>query len=122
MKQSDNPPPFWTRRWWTGILCLLVVASLALEPVPKALREYKAGTGLLPALLDAWGIDKEFVRYLGDAMIPMVLAVLLLGTAYSLPRGRKRTIMIWVAWAGFVFVMAWWPWLHMAAVHWAASP
>ncbi|MGA7297555.1 MAG: hypothetical protein WBW92_08615 [Rhodanobacteraceae bacterium] len=94
--------------WLRSGLGWLFGAYLIFLYAHHVLSELAAGNGGLAVL----GFDKEFFLVFVDHTLPLVLSLLLAWTARTLPPGRKRTAMTWVAWTAFVFLLAWWPWLR----------
>lgn len=98
-------PPSWLQYG----LAWLFLAYLLTQYARHIFREYQAGHGWLAIL----GFDRELLQSLGDTTLPIVLSLLLAWSARNLPSGRKRTILMWVGWLAFLFLLAWWPWLRI---------
>lgn len=60
--------------------------------------------------LDAFGLtlDGDFLRLIGDLLVPLLAIVVMLRQTRSLPPSRERTILTWVGWSIFVFLLVWW--------------
>lgn len=66
--------------------------------------------------LSAFGLplDRGFLRLIGDAAIPIFIITLILQQVKKLPPSREKTVLSWLGWSFFVFLIVWWSFLgHM---------
>lgn len=104
--QHASKPTTW-RRWvfWLGFLTLVIINGVA------AFRHRRSGEDWLSAF--GFAFDQDLLQILGDAAVPLIGVVFIRVQVMRLPPSREKTVLTWLTWSLFLFLLAWWS-LHIA--------
>lgn len=78
----------------------------------SAWRDHAKGDDWLTAL--GFPLDWDFLRIIGDFVVPVVTIVLMMQSVRKLTPSREKTVLTWTGWSLFVFLFLWWSPLRIA--------